>query len=346
MFSSKPSFSKIEIESFFLSMKGFSQLGYNLLDSIATVMNDRTTKKKLASVLKKIHSRVKDHGDKVEDCFLEFNFINNLEHMILSNSSDLKESLGDIIELKRSGNIFNKTVRSLFLTPVIMISMLIIGIYNIQPKILEFVDFGVNMAKMTTGTVLDIEIPFFLHSQDNLLYALFIFLASITSIVLTYLYLSKNKPQIIYKFFAFKAYDDMPLILDLMHNMSKVGVPTHIIFDNLSDFIEPEGLRPMLREMSSKIKNNDHFNPVLDSYNIPYDLVNIVSNGENTGSLWDVIPNIISYSKEKAKLKSEFLLRTTKQPLIMLTYSLIIGALLQMFLLMITVTTSISSGAM
>jgi type II secretory pathway component PulF len=106
--------------------------------------------------------------------------------------------------------------------------------------------------------------------------------------------------------FKLKSYDDIPIILMLIHNLQKVGLDQVRVFRILKEASPRAGWVKLFDGLEKQAIAGNYIYTVFEKYNFPRDVLLVLKSAEVSKTFWDNMGLLIDYVQDtnKAKHKS------------------------------------------
>lgn len=337
--------SKFQIQNILLTAKELSRSGIPFVEALQIISEEKSSGKKVRDTLLAVVNDIKVKGRKAEEVLFVHNLIGYLEFVILKYSDDIKDSLDDIIEIQSKGNMFEGMVVSIFTLPLMLVLGAMGIMYLAQPNIYEYVTFMSDMAQAfgKSNMLENVSIPFYVESRETTLMVIGGIVGLVAFLILLYKYLYHRHVFLIYRLFPLKTYDDAYFLFGLMSKLSRAGVSTQNVIDEVYTYARPESLKPMLSEIKRRIENNKPFYIVMENYGFPSDITSIISTGERTENLWENINSLLQYLQNARDEKIKFYKNLLSPPFKFAGFAVVIFTFIQVFLLLISLSMELSS---
>ena len=310
--------------SILYSLRSILKLGNSLPNAIKLLsqVEKGTTKQ----VLHKVVYLIFNANIYPEEALARFNIITKTEVFILKNSLDAKEAFSNIIQMREVSNRFEKNMITLLGFPVIAVIIGLLIAYFAQPTFSNMVNTLVKQVQITKGVDIsnDVELMWYLKSQSFDMMLLIIYITIVISLILIYLYLLEYKPNVLYKMFKLKAYDDIPYLLMMMNNLHKAGFDPRKIFEILSKTSMKKGWVSLFELLKKKTKEGGKLYTIFERYGFPNDIILILKSSEIGKSYWDNMDSLIEYVNETNKQKNEMLKRIFGNTSTVIGFSIVI----------------------
>jgi len=321
------------------SIRSLMGLGNSLFEAIKLQQEIETGKN--AKIIKKIIYMVEEKNYSLEKLLYQYGIIDNSEYLILANSKDTKESLESIIKLRSVNSNFDKTLISLLSFPIAGF-FIGIGIAKfLLPSISKPVNDLVKIAKIKKGIDIDetMNVPpsfYYIHHPEYVNYVFFGGLFLMIALFLTYQYLKKENPSVLYKIMPLKAYDDIPFIFILMRSLNKGGLDLYTIADKLYKSDIGKGWKIFFLRLKRRIEKRGDIYPVFKNFGFPKQIYLIIKVSEKSKAFWENFDNMITYSQEVNTFKNEEIRDRWKSITVILGYVEVIYYIVGILLLMLS----------
>lgn len=277
---------------------------YTSSDDVIDGLSRNVYKGRKVAILKAINDQVAE-GLEVEDAFLKFGIITEDEYLIFSRSNSLKEAIKMVLEFRKEGSVFPK-VATKIIAPIIASILLSLIVLRLLGNFLVvfFKEELLPIMKVKSGFAPKVDFPYLMENTMAANLAIVGTILLIISIFMTYKHIYNNNPQIIYKIFPMKFYDDFLKYFSIADKMHQVSAVSDEIFEYLASHVKPVGLRAMFKEM---YENGSEYSLSLEKFNAPARLVSIIRRKEDNSTLWDDMEgHILNYARKTRDSRAEF----------------------------------------
>jgi len=253
-------------------------------------------KGKKASVMTAISEDL-SAGVDLEDTFLKYGIIDNSEYLIFSRATSVRDAVKMVILYRKEGEAFPKMASKLLLPLIIgvFVSLFIVRFVG-EAMVKYFKEEIQPLMQLKSGFQPQAQFPLIMENPDfaNMIIALSAGFFIVVFVLYRYVYI--NRPELIYKLFVIKFFDDFLRYFSIADKMRKVGSHSDEIFEFLAEKAEPKGLRALFKEMHEA---GSEYALALEKFNAPQRLVSIFRRKEENSTLWDDMENhILAYAKD------------------------------------------------
>ena len=327
------------------SLRSILKIGHSMPNAISLLA--QVEKGHLQKVLNQVKYLIFKANIFPEDALERFKILTRTEVYILKNSTNPKEAIGNIIEMREISSRFEKSMVSLLAFPIIGVIIGLTIAYFAQPTFYDMVNTLVKQVELTKGVDVgsEVDLMWYLQSQSFDLMLLIAHVSIVVSLVMLYMYLIEYKPHIIYKMFPLKAYDDIPFILMMMNNLHRTGLDPNRIFIILEETAMKKGWLGLFRSLGQRTKRGEHLYDVFEKYGFPNDVILILKSAEIGRTFWDNMDSLLEYVKENNEFKNEMIKKVFGSVSTIIGFGIIIYFTIGLFMAMFSLQ-SISTALM
>lgn len=291
------------------SLRSILKMGHSLPNAIKLL--SQVEKGNVQVVLTKVVYLIFDANLYPEEALARYGIISKTEIFILKNSLNAKDAISNIIQMREISNRFEKSMLSLLGFPVIAVVIGLLIAYFAQPTFYDMVNTLVKQVSVTKGIDIsqDVELMWYLQDRNFDMLLLVGYVTTVVGLIILYLYLLEYKPQVLYKIFTLKAYDDIPYLLMTMNNLHKSGYDPKTLFDILVRTSIKKGWVPLFVLLEKEATRGGRLYSVFEKYGFPQDIILILKSAEIGKSFWDTMDSLIDYVNETNKHKNEMIKR-------------------------------------
>jgi len=275
--------------------------GMNLYNAIDASSRDAKDKK-IAQILKKVKID-SDRLNNIPQALKNNKIINDREYTILLNAkSNIKVALGEIIKLSDGGTQFEIMMMKAVIIPCLVLVGSMYAPMFIAPYIKGiFVEFEKTLS-------IKIELDWYLSTVIDYAHvyagiATFI-LALLGVGIFFYFYLYKNRIDLVYKFFRYKALVDTPYVLSLMVSLNKsTGMNLTFVCNALKNTVSPKSMANFFRKIEAE-KNSNNLFETLVGFGFDRGVARVCSLGQNKGinDFWENMNKGLIFAEEQLKV--------------------------------------------
>jgi type II secretory pathway component PulF len=327
------------------SLKSILRIGHSLPNALKLLA--QVEKGAVQKALEKVVHLIFENNVYPEEALEKFKIISRTEVHIIKNSTDAKEALHNIIEMREVSSRFEKSMASLLGFPVVAVVIGLIIAYAAQPTFFNMVNTLVKQVEVTKGVDISHEVDLMWYLQDRNfdMILLIVYVSVVFALIATYVYLNEHKPNVIYKIFNLKAYDDVPFILMMMYNLNRSGLDPKRIFGILSNTSPKKGWISLFNALEQKSIQGERLYEVFDAYGFPKDIIIILKSSEIGRTFWDNMESLIGYVKETNDHKNDMIKKLYGNVSTIVGYSIVIYFTVGLFMAMFSLQ-SISTSLM
>lgn len=328
-------FNKKESDEVLSSIVAEMELGSDFIKVIEDLIHqDFKKNKKISGLLQEIKNLLENTSTSIEDALLMYNLIYQKEYILIKHSSNLAFAFVNILELRENGKEFNNWLLKFILTPFLII---LFGFIIQIPLSSYFMDIFYNdiypsIQGKRAGDVIKPSFPFFL---ENLIWTkifLGTYLTTAISLFVSYIYIEKNKIEILYKYFTTKFYDDFYYYFRLMDIMKKAEphLTTDDIFIEMGAFAETNSMHLFFKNMGEK---GEQFYKDFELIHSPSNVVMKIKRGEQYNTLWDTMnyeedgnkKGFVWFLKNKRDTKLKLIHLWFNKPVVLISYFFVLS---------------------
>lgn len=327
------------------SLRSILKMGHSLPNAIKLL--SQVEKGNVQAVLTKVTYLIFDANLYPEEALARYGIISKTEIFILKNSLDAKSAISNIIQMREISNRFEKSMLSLLGFPVIAVVIGLLIAYFAQPTFYDMVNTLVKQVSVTKGIDIsqDVELMWYLRDRNFDMLLLISYVTTVIGLIILYLYLLEYKPQVLYKIFNLKAYDDIPYLLMTMNNLHKAGYDPKTLFDILIRTSIKKGWVSLFVLLEKEATRGGRLYSVFEKYGFPQDIILILKSAEIGKSFWDTMDSLIEYVNETNKHKNEMIKRLFGNVSTVVGFSIVIYFTVGLFMAMFSLQ-SVSTSLM
>jgi len=268
---------------------------------------------KIKKILERVYTNITRFDMSIGKSLEKEGIIKDTEVFVIDRSTSALEAIKSILSIRELNGNFEKTVMSLFAFPVIAVLIGLTIAFIAQPTFHGMVYSLVDQVQVTKG--IDVsdqtELMWYLEDRSTTLLVLELYLVFIISSISLYFYYLKYNPEIIYRIFPLKAYDDVPYILMLIYNLQKVGLDQVRVYRILKESSPKGGWTKLFDGLEKEAVAGRYIYSVFQRYNFPKDVTMVLKSAEVSKTFWDNMEALIEYvqstnSSKHKSLKSIF----------------------------------------
>jgi type II secretory pathway component PulF len=281
------------------SVSNLMKLGKSLFEAIK--LQEEISDGKNKKILKLIIKQTVEKNITIELLLLKHGIISEAEKLIMLNNKDTKDSIKDILKMRRLNKNFDKTIFSLAFFPVIAVFIGLAIVKFLLPIISKPITELITIAELKKGikmdNALDIDPAFFyIHHPEYINIVAIVFVSLLASLFFGFKYLEKKNPSILYKIIPLKSYDDIPFIFILMRALNKGGMDIYSIASTLHHSNLNLGWKRFFFRLKNNIDKNQELYTVFKNFGFPKELYIVLKASEKSKSFWDNFDEMIEYA--------------------------------------------------
>ena len=265
---------------------------------------------KIKKVLEKVHYSIVKLDMTIGLSLKKEGVIKDTEVIIIDKATNSLEAVRSILSIRELSGNFEKTILKLFAFPAIAVVIGLLIAHLAQPTFHDMVYSMVDQVKVTKGIDVSGEtgIMWYLEDGDITLFLIESYIIFWIFSVSLYFYYLKFKPEVIYKIFKLKAYDDVPYILMLIYNLQKVGLDQVRIFKILKESSPRVGWIKLFDSLEKEASAGRYIYNIFERYNFPKDTILVLKSAEVSKTFWDNMELLITYVQDTNTNKNKTLL--------------------------------------
>lgn len=289
------------------SFESLIKVGNSLPSALDVLIQVEKGKNK--KILEKVHYNITKLDMSVGKALEKEGVIADSEVFVIDKSTSALEAVKSILAIREFSGNFEKTIIKIFAFPTIAVVIGLLIAYMAQPTFNDMIVSLVDQVKVTKGIDVSDEanLMWYLQRRDVTLYALIGYISFVISLLSLYFYYLRYKPEVIYRIFPLKAYDDVPFILMLIHNLQKVGLDQVRVFSILKDSSPRVGWIKLFDGLEREAVSGRMIHIVFERYYFPKDVTLVLKSAEVSRTFWDNMSALINYVKETNSAKHKFL---------------------------------------
>lgn len=269
---------------------------------------------KLYRILQRIITETRDASIPIEESLCNFKVLNEDEKFVLQNPIEkpielVKKILNERKSTGRFEALWKKTFRTTFWLAYITCIAMILYRDKMVSAIKESQTAFSVKADLEVGAIN--IVPYYLENEYFFVGVLIFFIGIYYGTAFFYRYYYKHDRRVIYKLplFNLKAWDDVPVLLQLMHSIRKSGSKTTVkVFEILEENKSYEGLKDMFKRLQEHESIREPKFVLFEEYNFPKEVSLLIRARENTSSgkstdFWYQWENFIDFAKSSAENK-------------------------------------------
>jgi hypothetical protein len=193
----------------------------------------------------------------------------------------------------------------LFAFPVIAVIIGLSIAYFAQPTFNGMVTSLVEQVQLAKGIDVSDEtgLIWYLERRDITLYMLLGYIAFVITLLSSYFYYLRYKPEVIYRIFPLKAYDEVPYILMLIYNLQKVGLDQVRVFNILKESSPRVGWIKLFDLLEREATAGRMIHIIFEKYHFPKDVTIVLKSAEVSRTFWDNMAALIEYVQDANAVK-------------------------------------------
>jgi hypothetical protein len=289
------------------SLKSLIKVGNSVPNALGVLI--QVEKGRSKKILEKIHYNIVQNDTSIGKALELEGVIDGSEVFIIDNSPNSIEAIDAILSIRELGGNFEKTMLKLFAFPVLAVILGLTIAYMAQPTFSDMVLSLAEQVKVTKG--IDVseqaKLMWYLESRTITMQFLQIYITFWVIFIVSYFYYLEYKPNVIYKVFGLKAYDDVPFILMLMHNLQRAGLDQVRIFEMLKNSSPKKGWVSLFGLLEIEARAGRPIYTIFESYSFPKDVVLVLKSAEVSKTFWDNIGGLVEYVKDTNTNKHKML---------------------------------------
>ena len=334
-FSNKATLNKEVSSGILRSFESLIKVGNSIPSAIEVLVQVESGK--VRRILEKVHQNITKNDLSIGQALEKEGIIKDTEVFIIDRSTSALEAVTSILSIRELSGNFEKTILSLFAFPILAVMVGLLIAYAAQPTFHDMVYSLVEQVRVTKG--IDVsdqtELMWYLESRTTTLYTLIGYIGLVIMLLSLYFYYLKYKPEVVYKVFPLKAYDDVPYILMLIYNLQKVGLDQVRVFNILKESSPKVGWIRLFDGLEKEARLGKHIHIIFEKYNFPKDVILVLKSAEVSKTFWDNMKTLITYvqdtnSGKHKSLKSIFGGFTTVSGFLIILY-FVSGLFMAMF---------------
>jgi hypothetical protein len=327
-----------EKKKFFITLQSYLSMGASMLKGLELMNKNEKNPKRQKQWEEKLRL-IREEGLEIDEAMNELGYLEPLEFLILSKSTDAQAAIKDILEAGGKAGVFGKTISALFKGPIGMLVFMSLASIGLKPKV-----DGV-LAAVTAQSVKqgkgepEWDIPFFLQDlQANKDFSAKL-IGGLILIAIVYNVTYKKAPWVIYKIFPLKVFDDAPFMFGIMYKIHKAtGRNLSQISHDMQEFVQPRALVKMFQDIEAAILANKPMFIVFTEYGYPAEIVDFIEIGELSGKLWDNMEMVVEIADNMGVAKSDAVITAYGGIAGLVKQAIMLGVFFSLFLLYFQIT--------
>jgi hypothetical protein len=304
------------------ALYNYSKLGKSMESSIE-IMAKLEKNKKFLKLYERLHYLIDKKLYSTAKALEYEKVISGFESFIIENSVDARGAIVSILELKKIKSKYDWQLFKLFFPSLGVYIATLTAMPLMKDLILWLEEYIIDSYKTKKNMDMSgqIELPFYTDIAYLDVYCNFGTIVVIF-MILFYIFNIKTEPYRVYKLFKGKAYSDSVLLFSVINEMSKTGKTLDKILETLRGSKSFKKDMRLLGSLSIADSSGKSLSRVFELYDYPQDLVYFFQMGEQTSTLWEIMPDIIELSKNQISASLQNLKMYTK----ILFWSLVVVA--------------------
>jgi len=266
---------------------------------------------KLYRILQRVILETREASIPVEEALTTYKILSEDEKFVIQNPTEKPVVLiKKIIKERKSEGRFESIMKKCFRTSFYFAYIVCIAMIWYRDTMVEKIKETQDSfsLKVDLDTPINI-IPYYLENKFFFAFLLIGLLILYYGSGYLFKYYYDNDRKIIYKYFPIKAWDDVPIMLQLMHSIRKANSTTTIkIFEILENNKSYNGLKEMFQRLQEHESIREPKFILFEEYKFPKEVSLLVRARENTSSdkstdFWYEFENFVEFAKSTASDK-------------------------------------------
>jgi type II secretory pathway component PulF len=256
-------------------------------------------------ILEKVHYNITKLDLSVGKALEKEGVISDNEVFVIDKSTSALEAVNSILAIREFSGNFEKTMMKLFAFPMVAIVIGLLIAYFAQPTFHGMVNSLVEQVQVTKGIDVsgESDLMWYLERRDITMYILLGYISFVITLLGAYFYYLRYKPEVIYKVFPLKAYDEVPYILMLIYNLQKVGLDQVRVFNILKESSPRVGWVRLFDWLEREAIAGKMIHVVFEKYYFPKDVTLVLKSAEVSRTFWDNMAALIAYVQDANAVK-------------------------------------------
>jgi type II secretory pathway component PulF len=256
-------------------------------------------------ILEKVHYNITKLDLSVGKALEKEGVISDSEVFVIDKSTSALEAVKSILAIREFSGNFEKSMMKLFAFPVIAVIIGLSIAYFAQPTFNGMVTSLVEQVQLAKGIDVSDEtgLIWYLERRDITLYMLLGYIAFVITLLSSYFYYLRYKPEVIYRIFPLKAYDEVPYILMLIYNLQKVGLDQVRVFNILKESSPRVGWIKLFDLLEREATAGRMIHIIFEKYHFPKDVTIVLKSAEVSRTFWDNMAALIEYVQDANAVK-------------------------------------------
>ena len=320
-----------------LSINSLLEIGKSIVESFDILQqaeNNKNTKKFYQAIL----FALKVKNRELHEIMFAYGVVSKTEELILKYGKNVKLSIKRIINLRKYSSLFEATILSItwkiLLAPYVGAGLAYFFRKNIWAM---FSDISEQLSLMNSNFDKNsVDLPVWVFHPEYVTYFVAGYTTTLILISVVYYYYNRYKPYILYKYWSYKAYDEMPVLFTMLYSFHETGIEGIKIMQMLKKTISREGWQLLFNNFYLNLQRNNKLYRVMENFNFPKDVTIVVKSSEVSNNFWNTLRELVEYSKSKSENNNEKLKRASTI-LGVLSYLPIIYIVVQFFMSIMTI---------
>lgn len=266
---------------------------------------------KLYRILQRVIIETREASVPIEEALATYKILSEDEKFVIQNPTEKPVVLiKKIIKERKAEGRFEKIMKKSFRTTFYFAYIVCIAMIWWRDVMVEKIKETQDSFSIKADLETPINIvPYYLDNQWFFIVLLLFLLILYYGSAYTFRYFYNNDRKVIYKYLPIKSWDDIPVMLQLMHSIRKANSTTTIkIFEILENNKSYNGLKVMFQRLQEHEAIREPKFVLFEEYKFPKEVSLLIRARENTSSgkstdFWYEFENFIEFAKSTAEDK-------------------------------------------